>query len=911
MKIQLHFNIEYYTRIGENICILGSVGDLGLENPGKAAPMVYTHDGKWELTIDLARKPEDVLRYKYLLKDDRNNSQSEWGEYRTVDLDNINNTHIYLHDFWRPQKNYENVFFSSAFTGCLMQRFTRKQGRHQEKYFNHRFRLYAPRIHPVLHFCISGNDKSLGEWDPEKALVMDDSDFPLWSVDVLLQKNIRPLEYKYGIYDKKEGKLIAWESGGNRIHSDDKSLLDDFVSIHTDESFRYPQGLWKGAGIAIPVFSIRTRNSWGNGEFYDLKLLVDWAAKTGMRIIQILPVNDTIAGHDWMDSYPYAAISVYALHPMYLHCPGMGLLESQDEMEEFRNRAQHLNQFPEYDYLEVMKLKSRYYKKIFDQSRDKFLEDAEYKRYFNENKDWLVPYAAFSCLRDRYNTSDFTQWKKYSAYDSEEISLFVEPGGQDYDDIAVHYFIQFHLHKQLTEVSAYARMKGVVLKGDIPIGIFRNSVDAWVHPEIYNMDRQAGAPPDAYSETGQNWKFPTYNWEKMAQDNYSWWRSRLTFMARYFDAYRIDHVLGFFRIWEIPIDAVEGLMGKFNPAIPMQRKELELAGLYFEYDRFCRPYIREYMLDMIFGESKGEVITKHLVMTEPDRYSIRKGWESQKKIGEIYAPSPDDDAAVAEKKNKIMLGMFQLTGNLLFFEEPGSDKNAFHPKIAFHQTLSYKEFDDHTKGILNGIYTHYFYHRQENFWREQAMIKLPVITGATNMLVCGEDLGMVPDCVPGVLEELNILRLYIQRMPKENNTEFGRIADAPYLSVSSPSCHDMSTVRGWWEDDHDRAQRFYNIILGRQGQAPAKCEPWISEEILARHFQSPSMWAIFPIQDLLGIDEDLRRENPFDEQINDPSNPVNQWKYRMHVYVEDLLQNHDFNRRLLDLVLRSGRKNSI
>jgi 4-alpha-glucanotransferase len=912
MKIQVQFNIEYFTKFGECIYVCGSAGELGNNNTDKAVRMEYVPNGQWKLTVDLNEKTEKVLTYKYFLKSENSHTISwEWGEPRIIDYDQIRRGNVYIRDFWRPSKNHENVFFSSAFTENLMARKRKNSGKANKEYYNHRFQLYAPRINKDLFFCICGADRGLGEWNAEKAQVMDDTEYPLWKVDIMIESDVRPIEYKYGIYDKTEKKLISWEYGPNRIIDHEKSVLDNILSIHTDQSYRYPHGLWKGAGIAIPVFSIRTQNSWGAGEFNDVKQLVDWADKTGLRVIQILPINDTIASHTWMDSYPYAAISVYALHPMYLHCPDIGILESGEEMEEFSENANKLNQLPEIDYLGMMKLKSIYYKRIYDQQRDEFLQDPEFKSFFRDNKEWLVPYAAFSCLRDRFATSDFTRWGEYSEYDKKEIDKLTHPGGRDYDDIAVHYFIQFHLHKQMLALAAYARKKGVVLKGDIPIGIFRNSVDAWISPDLYHMDKQAGAPPDAYSITGQNWKFPTYNWEQMAKDNYAWWRSRLTYMSKYFDAYRIDHILGFFRIWEIPLESVEGLMGKFYPSIPLHRHELEARGLNFDYDRFCKPYIREYMLDMILGELKNEVIEKHLEKTGSDRYMTKPGSSTQKQIEELYETLEDDSEKDIEKKEQIKFGMYQLIGNILFLEDPGSNGTAFHPKIAFHQTLSYKEFDDYYRHILNEIYTDYFYHRQENYWREQAMIKLPAITGASNMLVCGEDLGMVPDCVPGVMEELNILRLYIQRMPKVNWSEFGHPADAPYLSVSSPSCHDMSTIRGWWEDDHNRSQRFYNQIMGREGAAPAKCEVWISEEIINQHFYSPSMWSIFPLQDLLGLDDQLRRANTKEEQINDPSNPKNPWKYRMHLFLEDLLNNPNFTRKLLEKVMLSGRMNKI
>lgn len=225
-----------------------------------------------------------------------------------------------------------------------------------------------------------------------------------------------------------------------------------------------------------------------------------------------------------------------------------------------------------------------------------------------------------------------------------------------------------------------------------------------------------------------------------------------------------------------------------------------------------------------------------------------------------------------------------------------------------HFTKSYKELDPGTKSVLDRLYVDFFYHRHESFWRDQAMVKLPAIKEATNMLVCGEDLGMVPECVPGVMDELGILSLEIQRMPKNSEKEFDHPADAPYLSVISTSTHDMPTIRGWWEEDQAVSQKFFNQILGHQGGAPFYCEPWIARDVVFQHLYSPAMWAIIPIQDLLAIDGKIRRKDPLREQINVPANPTHYWRYRLHFTLEELLAENEFNRTVEGMITASGRK---
>ncbi len=898
MKIK--FRINYHTRWGQNLYVSMKNGDT--EN---AVPLHYTENGDWEGQTIVDDVRVGGLSYKYFIREEGREDVWEWGPCRRLRPESLENgRNFMLLDAWRPQRDDHNVLFSYAFTGNLFSR-EKSSESHRPPGAICRLQLTEPRIEKDYAFCVVGSAEALGSWNPEKALQMNDADYPVWSADIVLEKGVCDIEYKYGIYDLKLKKLIAWEQGPNRVLTLGEPKNGDFF-IKTDLKFDYGDQHWRGAGVAIPVFSLRTEDSYGIGEFHDLKKLVDWAVKTGMKLVQILPVNDTVAEHTWKDSYPYSAISVMALHPVYLHLPAMGKLKDEAAMEAFAKEGKKLNALPKVDYEAVMRLKSKFYKELYDQERDHFLEDKGFRKFFEGNKEWLVPYAAFSMLRDRFGTADFTQWGEYAHYRQEQIDELTDPAGAGYDDIAVHYFIQYHLHLQMKDVTEYARKKGVVLKGDLPIGIYRKSVDAWMFPHLFHMDKQAGAPPDAYAVAGQNWGFPTYNWEEMAKDGYTWWRKRLTKMAEYFDAYRIDHILGFFRIWEIPWEHVEGLMGRFSPAIPMFLYEMAGNGLHFDYDRFCKPYIKEYMLDELFGHEKEAIIEQFLVRGDDGLFHLKEEYGTQRKVKEHFDALlvQDDDR---ERWLKIRQGLYTLIGNVLFFEDEESNGQGFHPRIALHYTYSFKELDDAAKAAIDRIYIHYFYERQEELWREKAMVKLPAIINASNMMVCGEDLGMVPDCVPGVMEELNILNLEIQRMPKKQGREFDHPAESKYLSVVSPSCHDMSTVRAWWEEDRERTARYFQTILGHHGTPPEECEPWVCREIMLQHLYAPAMWAIFPIQDLVGMDERLRYPIPEEERINDPANSEQYWQYRFHMNIEQLLGEGDFNDMLLDMIRLSGR----
>lgn len=914
--MKITFKINYKTLWGQKLKITGSLPELGNWSEDKAPEMDIQNpeSGNWELTIDTRKKKNLKFEYKYfILFENADAAEYEWGENRQIDLSLANGEDVVFVDSWTPKGRTENVLFSSAFTDALIKPETDRT----RKTFNHakladdeyivRLQIDHTRVTPGHKLAVAGSCKSLGEWKANKPQVMKNHTPPKWYTEFVVKKDEFPVEYKYCIYDKKEKSIVTWEETSNKKLELSETIPLGSTIVRTDEKFEFGWNVWKGSGVAIPVFSLRSKNGLGVGEFLDIKLLVDWSKRTGNKLIQILPVNDTVATHTWVDSYPYAAISVFALHPIYCNLQAIGKLSSKISQEIIDEQGRWLNEKGQIDYEGVMRVKARFFKLIYDEQKTDFLKDPDFLKFFKANESWLVPYATFSYLRDLYGTPDFRRWGRFSQPTKKILDELTDPKAPQYDDIAVHYFIQYHLDKQLREASDYARKNGIVLKGDIPIGIYRNSVDAWVAPHLYNMESQAGAPPDDFSDKGQNWKFPTYNWQEMAKDGYQWWQNRLKKMADYFDSFRIDHILGFFRIWEIPIDAVEGILGHFNPAIPIHINEFAEKGIHFDYFRFCKPYIREHMLYPTFGDQTWHVKDKYLNEGDHGYYSFKPEFDTQKKIEEHLQVGPEASNEERSRNEYLKNGLFYLLGEVLFFEAPFSEGRAFNPRHSLFKTRSFAELDEHTRQVIYDIYIDFYYKRNEEFWREQAMVKLPAIKNATNMLICGEDLGMVPDCVPHVMRELEILSLEVQRMPKNPKIKFNHPADYPYLSVATPSSHDTSTIRGWWEEDTSRTQQFYTDILGKEGGSPFFCEPWIVQEIIVQHLYSPSMWAIFPIQDLIGMDEKLRVVDAKSERINNPGNPQHYWRYRMHIALEDLMKEDDFNDMLQNMIKASGR----
>ncbi|MER3499240.1 MAG: 4-alpha-glucanotransferase [Chitinophagaceae bacterium] len=898
--MEVRFYLRFHTQFGESLFVSAEMDGekVGEEN---LLPMSYLNEEFWKLSINIHPKKNSRLSYKYFLKNKEGETIPEFGNDRRVDVPR-NTEELEFADVWNHAGEFENVFYTAPFQNTLFRDQATKSKLSFSKTPTHIFKIKAPLLQKNEVVCLLGEGKALGDWSTDDPILLGKKkNDNWWTAGVDLASEDFPLAYKYGIYHLKEKKFMRFEDGDNRLLY--AEAAKNRVTIIHDGFIHLPNNTWKGAGVAIPVFSLRSKNSFGVGEFTDLKLLVDWAANTGLKLVQILPINDTTATHTCSDSYPYAAISAFALHPLYVNLEKVAGKEHAGLLKSLKKKQKQLNALAEVDYEEVMKFKLGMLKELYELDRRECFATEEYQDFFRENKHWLVPYAAFCYLRDKFGSSHFEEWAGSNRiYNREEIEKLSLPSSKAYAEIAFHYFVQFHLHLQLKEAADYAHKKGVVLKGDIPIGIYRYGCDAWVEPELYNMCLQAGAPPDDFAVKGQNWGFPTYNWKKMQEDGFAWWRKRFRQMSNYFDAFRIDHILGFFRIWSIPMHAVEGIMGYFVPALPIRVEELGERAIWFDYQRFCKPYITDEIVWQIFRHQAEKVKNNFLIASEHGGYELQLAYTTQKQVQDHFAamePSADNDF--------IRQGLFDLISNVILFEQEESDGTEFHFRFGMENTFSYKAFNAHTQQKLKELYIDYFYHRQDNFWKKEAMHKLLDLKAATNMLVCGEDLGMVPHCVPEVMKQLGILSLEIQRMPKQLNKEFFHPNDAPYLSVVTPSTHDMSTIRGWWEEDRNKTQRYYNAILGQQGEAPYFCDAWINRAIVLQHLYSPAMWSIFQLQDILGMDEKLRRENPHEERINIPANPKHYWRYRMHLNLEDLLKQKEFNEELKGYVQHSGR----
>lgn len=817
MKVTV--NVHYHTVWGQRLRL--HMAD------GTCHEMNCASDGMWMASFDVPSRTKQA-EYTLELLDGDDIVRREW-RGRRVELDS-DVRHMDIADSWRDMPEC-SAFYSSMFTEVLFAHGPVKK--HRLHSGEIRIEVEAPTLRRGERLCISGSSPQLGCWDASHVREMSYRGGAVW--DVVLDGTAieGEVEYKFVVTDAAAGTIVRWESGENR-RLGRHAAFNGAAGIVT--GLRLRDGVaWRGAGVAIPVFSLRSEHGFGVGEFADLRALADWCSECGLSVIQILPVNDTTMTGTWRDSYPYNTVSTFALHPMYIRLDDIGRMGDAKARKEKERLEAELNSLPHVDYERVMAAKERFLRLLYAEYGCECAASSGYRSFCERNESWLKLYAVFSVLRDEFGTADFSKWGDYSTYNAGRCDRYAE---EHAGEVGYYCFVQYHLDHQLRDAHDYARSKGVAIKGDIPIGISRTSVDAWVSPQLFVMDSSAGAPPDDFSVTGQNWGFPIYDWDEMSKDGYAWWRARLAKMSEYFDAYRIDHILGFFRIWEVPLGAVNALLGEFNPSLPYSERELLSAGVEFDRER-----------DVAHGYGSDDVL-----------------WLEYRHADGMYCP-----------------------------------------RITPFGTESFGRLPEGQKRAFERVHNDFYYSRHDDLWRETGERRLSAVIGSTPMLPCGEDLGMIPNCVPDVMQRMQILSLEIERMPKSMDCEFSDVSKYPYLSVCTTSSHDTSTLRGWWREDKAKTERYFRNVLKQDGVVPEEALPEVCAGIIARHLSSPSMLAIIPLQDWLSMDGGLRSADADAERINVPADAQHYWRYRMHLTLERLLNERGFGGRVAGMVKGSGR----
>lgn len=899
--MKLDFNIQYDTAFGEELMlnVISSGRDECLKT---VAYRMTTADGRrWTCCIGnyhAGSKP--VMEYFYSLNGGGRELRREWTTLpHRVEFTALEASTYEMNDRWSdiPEDSY---LYSSAFTGCVNRRrcSTVPVNRFASTV---RFVVRAPQLRGFERLAIVGSNACLGEWNVAKAVEMTEHSPNEWLVDIDAKAFADTgTEYKFIALNDNDANAVKWETGYNRTLKPLQAEPGKVVIEGCDQAFFEICDV-KLAGTLIPVFSLRSDRSFGVGDFGDVKRMVDWLADTRQRVLQLLPVNDTTATNTWRDSYPYNCISVFALHPMYADLNQLPPIDDPKKRVEYEALRQELNALPQLDYEKVNRAKLGYLRILFAQEGGKTLRSAAFKRFFADAERWLVPYAQYCRLRDTYGTVDFSCWKGFEQWRESDRAKLLSPRGKDYNELAFYFYVQFILDKQLSAAHDYAVARGVILKGDIPIGVCRRGCDVWQEPEYFNLEAQAGAPPDDFAKDGQNWSFPTYNWERMMADGCLWWIRRFKNMSKFFDAYRIDHILGFFRIWEIPASDVNALAGQFSPALAMSREEIEAYGLHFSERLFTEPFVTEAVVDSVFGDSAERVKDSFLNHSHSDVYRLKPEYDTQRKIEKAFIGATDAaDVFVRD-------GLYRLVSGVLFVRDRTcTDK--YHPRICAHSEYVYQSLGASDRQAFDRLYDDYFYRRNSHFWYREAMRKLPLLVESTRMLTCAEDLGMVPECVPWVMNKLRILSLELQSMPKACGLRFGKLRDNPYRSVCTISTHDTPTLRQWWDEVPQRTQDYFSSILHYSGQAPHPIPGWLARDVVVRHLSCPSMLCVLSLQDWLSTDEHLRNPDMDVERINIPANPDHYWRWRMHITIEQLQSEKRFNDMVAEMIAHSGRR---
>ena len=308
-------------------------------------------------------------------------------------------------------------------------------------------------------------------------------------------------------------------------------------------------GRYDHHGIALPLFSLRNPQSSGIGEFLDLIPMIEWCHEIGFNVIQLLPMNDSGS-----DSSPYSALSAMALHPIYLTLAALPFLDLVPDYEEKLAALTGSNSDERFNYPLVRKNKEAFLRDYFKCAFSHIQALPDFQAFI-QNESWLNDYARFKSLKDRNLQKPWWEWDNSLQATDDELNFY-----------KMEQYLAF---SQWEKVKKAAETLGIFLKGDIPILINRDSASTWTHRDLFNFNFSAGAPPDMYSADGQCWGFPIYDWKINEETDYSWWKERLRVAEKLYHLYRLDHVVGFFRIWAVPL----GKKAKEGFFIPQDTKE--------------------------------------------------------------------------------------------------------------------------------------------------------------------------------------------------------------------------------------------------------------------------------------------------------------------------------------------------
>ena len=646
-------------------------------------------------------------------------------------------------------------------------------------------------------------------------------------------------------------------------------------------------------GVLVPVSALKSTESLGVGEFADLPALARWCTSVGLDLIQILPVNDT----GWQPS-PYSALTAFGLHPIYIRITDLpeytslqGAIRKEIDEQLTRVRESHESD-QRIRYGELNDAKYDLLRRIYEANApDGALGPrlaSTVDAYLDESA-WVLPFAAFKALKERHNGAPWTEWNELRDVHPDSLRIFAEKP-DNRADLRFHAWVQLRLEEQFAAAAKAVDEAGVILKGDLPILINEDSADAWMHRDYFSVQYRAGSPPDAENPLGQNWGLPTYDWNALARDNFSWWRERLEHASRFYAAYRIDHVLGFFRVWSIPSTDFTGYLGHYVPGASATRQRLNEVGMDDGRIRWlAEPHIRGEWIRGDLGDEADAVADAALdQIDDQDLFVFTDSIRGERDLSLLGLSDEATGWLHQQYRNRALVEL-----------EDGNMVQAW----SFGDCSRFRELQDHEKEPMWHIASQ-LVAESEDAWEEQGRRVLSMMRDATDMLPCAEDLGSIPDCVPGVLQSLHILGLRIPRWARrwhEEGQPYIPVSEYPFFTVCAPSVHDTTTLRGWWDEEREKKAFWHSI--GLSGEPPAEYTTDAAGSVLGALLETTSALCVLQMQDLLALTSDKRSASPEDERVNVPGTmSAFNWGYRMPCTLEGLSGDHILQSTLAPMV---------
>lgn len=633
----------------------------------------------------------------------------------------------------------------------------------------------------------------------------------------------------------------------------------------------------------MPLFSLRTAASVGIGQFTDIVPLARWCSGLGLGVIQLLPLNDT-----GDSTSPYSALSAFALNPIYIDL--MAIADAEALKARVRTFQREAEEAPKVAYARVRAFKLQCLRALFDARRIGGGVEAEMEPWILENP-WCTAYAVYATLKERYHGEPWWAWPEPVRRAPEDLRRFLADLG---DEGLFPVWTQAVAAQQLAAAARAAYELGVRLMGDLPILMNRDSAEVWSTPRYFDTAYQAGAPPDMFSPEGQNWGFPPYDWAALERDDYALWRNRVRQAGRFYHSIRIDHVLGFLRIWRIAADESTGILGHYHPRRHLERRDL---SAFLDEGRIAwlsQPHIRGSEMDAALGSDAPRVRERYFVRLEgQDLYRLKPELAGERVIESAEGPGPARDFLLSRHRDRALLQVAD-----------GSYSPAwYHSSSSSYRSLLATE-RERLDALAGQAYTD-----SERIWEQGGRRLLAMLQESTDMLLCAEDLGAVPDCLPALLDDLGILGLRIERWARDYRAPGEPLIPPrsyPRLSVCSPSVHDTTPLRAWWEEPGwDRATYWRELDL--PGPCPDTLTVEACDAVLRRAMGSASLLVIVAIQDYLALCEDTRRPDPAGERINVPGtlNDEN-WSYRLPFRMDELERHAELARRIRSVVRVRG-----